>query len=150
MSRRKMGVWVLYAGLTVACGRSEDAGNAVESPESIDLSETVPTEDTGCLTANGDRFVLSSPDAQGPGTELYQLVGAEDELRKHVGKVVRISGEAEPPQTAELRQPPVPAAGTAGDEAKPTVATGMSLSLDVRTLRVIAVVPTGDVCAKLK
>jgi hypothetical protein len=82
-------------------------------------------------------------------TELYQLVGNEDELRRHVGREVRVTGDAAPAQVADVRQiAPGTAVGTSGDtEPEAEVRTEARARIETRQLRVSAVSPTGDECA---
>lgn len=147
-------VGVLCAGLAVACGRSDrDEANLDPAGNDADIAENAPIIETGCLTASGDRFVLTALEAANgaglPQTELYQLIGQEDQLRPHVGKAVRVTGEAPPARVAELRemspaQPPE-TRGTAGDnEAR--VQTESQTRIETRQLRVQSVTPTGDEC----
>jgi hypothetical protein len=134
MKRASMaGVFALCLGLTVACGGNKDEADIAErDPKVGDRGDGRPMAitETGCLTAQGDRFVLTAlesaaaagtakpePGAAGsqkpgqgaaesrsadaqPTTESYQLIGNEDELRPLVGKQVRVSGEADPPKVA--------------------------------------------------
>jgi hypothetical protein len=76
----------------------------------------------GCLTASGDRFVLTAlePGVRGPiaarrygkrlwakdkpTTEAYRLVGADDSLRPLVAQRVAIIGESEPEQVVDVRE----------------------------------------------
>jgi hypothetical protein len=150
-----LGVWALGLGLTVACGGAADrpAADARDENE-IDISETTTVTETGCLTAAGDRFVLTALEGGGGAeTELYQLIGAEDQLRPHVGREVRINGMAEPAQVANLREAsPATPTGTAGgdaqagDGARAEVRTESQTRLETRRMRVTSVVPTGDEC----
>ena len=145
-------VGVLCAGLTVGCGRTED-DNRDPAGNDAEITTSAPIVETGCLTASGDRFVLTAlettKDAGVPQTELYQLIGEGDELRQHVGKAVRVTGEAAPAQVAELRETspaqPAESRGTAGaDEGR--VQTESQTRLETRQLRVQSVTPTGDDC----
>lgn len=170
-----VGAMALCAGLA-ACGgndRSEESAAAGGGMEARPAPITV----TGCLTASGDRFVLTDLEAGAadpdvaqrredppdpaakprPTTEAYQLVGNEDQLRPLVGQQVRVNGEAEPPHVAEVRELTPPAkpgepTGTAGQEptapkpGEPQVNSMTETRLEVATLRVMSVVPTGDPC----
>ena len=113
-----------------------------------------PIIQTGCLTGSEGQFVLTDLE---PGntetqpsatTETYQLVGNVDELRQHVGKQVRVTGEAEQADVVEAREstPPTPTA-TTGD-GKPQVSTQSQTRVEVSRLRVSSVTPTGDDCAE--
>jgi hypothetical protein len=144
----------LCAGLTLACGGDPEAQRN-DPNDDIDIEQTTTVSETGCLTASGDRFVLTALEAGGnSSTELYQLIGNTDELRQHVGREVRVTGDAEPSQVAELRDSAVSApAGTAGsgDNSAPAdrdaqVRTETSTRLETRQLRVATVMPTGDDC----
>ena len=188
------GVFALCLGLTAACGGSKDETEIAErDPAIADRGDGRPVAitQTGCLTAEGDRFVLTAlesaapggaakPDAGGaapsqpqsgttpsaqtgttasaqPTTESYQLIGNEEEFRQHVGKQVRVTGEADPPKVAEVREatPPTAAApgatGTAGQAepakpGEPQVATTTQTRLEVTQLRVQTIAPTGEAC----
>ena len=145
---------MLSCGFSAACERRQVSPGAVA--------------EEGCITASGSQFVLTdlesgSPlrrfddrtDASaGPKTEAYLLVGAEDKLRGLVGQHVRITGEIEPTQSAELREvTPMmrvdsdhPAATTGDEEPEPEVSSEERLSLDVHQMRVRSVESTGDTC----
>jgi hypothetical protein len=173
-------VFALCLGLTVACGGGKDETEIAErDPEVSGRGDNrpVPVTETGCLTAAGDRFVLTSLQGgaaggaqgqaqQGSGTptaqrgqsttESYQLIGDEEQLRPHVGKQVRVSGEADAPKVAEVREstPPTDAGGATGtagqaEPAKPgepQVATSTQTRLEVTQLRVQSITPTGEAC----
>lgn len=156
-----LGALVLGASLGIGCGAGDRAEaerqDAREAEVDIDIAETATVEETGCLTASGGRFVLAAlesggatqaaPDSGGATqTELYQLVGQEDELRKHVGKSVRVTGAAEPAQVAELRESsPAEPVATGGD-SRSQVQTQSQTRLETREMRVATVTPTGDDC----
>ena len=178
MKRASIGaVFALCLGLTVACGGSKDEAEIAERDPSVgDRGEARPVAitQTGCLTAQGDRFVLTAlesaaagtakpePGAQSPTasaqptTESYQLIGNDDELRPLVGKQVRVSGEADAPKVAEVREstPPTAASGATGtagqaEPAKPgepQVATSTETRLEVTQLRVQSITATGEAC----
>jgi hypothetical protein len=180
MKRASMaGVFALCLGLTAACGGGKDETEIAErEPEIADSPDGRPVAitQTGCLTAQGDRFVLTALEsAAAPGaarpeqgketanptasaqstTESYQLIGNADELRQLVGKQVRVSGEADPPKVAEVREATPPtsgATGTAGEAepakpGEPKVATTTETRLEVTQLRVQSVTATGEACA---
>lgn len=166
-----MSAAVLCLGLTAACGggtredgdaqsqqteqqgttpadaqaRAEPAGQASGRPE--------PTNVDGCLTEANGQFVLTTLQTGEGTTETYQLTNADDELRKHVGREVRVAGEAEPARVAEVRETTpagAGAAGTSGQQAQgqpqPQVSTESRTRLEMRRLSVINVTPTGDPC----
>jgi hypothetical protein len=172
-------VFVLCLGLTVACGGSKDEAEIAErDPEVTGRGEggrSMTVTQTGCLTADGDRFVLTSlepgaaaeqagqqpsgaaPTATAqPTTEAYQLIGNDDELRQLVGRQVRVSGEADPPKVAEVRESTPPttpsgATGTAGQAepakpGEPQVSATTETRLEVTQLRVQSVTATGEAC----
>jgi len=161
----------LSLALTGACNRAERADRDDDSP--LEPAPTVlgdrnpvrpsPVTVEGCLTASGDRFVLTQlthdaaaePGASQPGTEAYRLVGMEDELRPHVGKRVRITGEAEPEQVVDVRQSSPPAdanpAGTAGSPRTPQrpeaeVETTETARIEINDLQVRSVSATSEAC----
>jgi hypothetical protein len=148
-----LGVWGLCLGLAVGCGGGTDNRPADEArdDDDIDIADTTTVVETGCLTAAGDRFVLTALEKGGAvQTELYQLVGSGDELRKHVGREVSVTGVAEPAQVAELRDSsPATPTGTAGaDGNRPQVQTQTQTRLETRRMRVATVTATGDDCAE--
>ena len=113
-------------------------------------SQATAVTEVGCVTATGDRFVLTSLESgEKPATELYQLVGTSDELREHVGREVLVTGEAQPAGIAEVREttPATPVATSGGNEgAQAQVRTESQVRLETRQLRVLTVTPTGDDC----
>lgn len=113
-------------------------------------SQVTAVTEVGCVTATGDRFVLTSLESgEKPATELYQLVGTSAELREHVGREVLVTGEAQPAGIAEVREttPSTPVATSGANEgASPQVRTESQVRLETRQLRVLTVTPTGDDC----
>jgi hypothetical protein len=144
------GVGLLCLGLTIGCGRTDDAQRAqTRTDDDIDIEKTTTLSETGCLTASADRFVLTALEGGGPTkTEMYELVGAIDDLRPHIGKEVRVTGVAEPAQVAELRESsPSTPTGTAGtEENQPRVQTQAQTRLETRQLRVDTIASTGNDC----
>lgn len=127
-------------------------------------------EVTGCLTGADDRFVLTELDRAdtattiaSPSTESYRLIGDVSVLRQHVGQEVRVSGMAEAPDVAIVREsspaaPAVPpAVGTGGDQppsggrpgpgAAPKVSTQQQTRLETSALQVRSIAATGSRCA---
>jgi hypothetical protein len=118
----------------------------------------------GCLTAEGDELVLTQltpagdvertaaeevPRAQ--ATELYRLIGNDDELRPHVGQRVRVVGEAESPDVAIVRKksPAGPAqGGTDGQvaDADPRVSTMQKIRFEATDLEVRTVTALNEPC----
>jgi hypothetical protein len=147
-----LGAWGFCVGLAIGCGGRSDnrAADEARDNDDIDIADTTTLTETGCLTAAGDRFVLTALEGGGgaPQTELYQLVGSGDELRKHVGREVSVTGVAEPAQVAELRESsPATPTGTAGaDGDRPQVQTQTQTRLETRRMRVATVTATGDEC----
>ena len=145
-----------------ACNRPSSNESALEAEPTVlgdkDIVPPRPITVEGCLTAAGDRLVLTelksedaNSDSAAPTTESYRLVGMEENLRPHVGKRVRITGESEPEQVVDVREstPPAPAAGqqpagTAGSE--PQVETTETTRIEVNDLQVRSVSPTSESC----
>jgi hypothetical protein len=106
----------------------------------------------GCLTEANGRFVLTQLSrAGGAATETYQLTtSTPDDLRQHVGREVRIAGEAAAARVAEVRETTPPAAGapagTSGQQGSAQVSTESATRLEMRQLVVSSVTPTGDEC----
>lgn len=155
----------LPVALAASCNRADRDESPVESTPTVygDRNEVRPSPIAveGCLTASGDRFVLTQlkPDETSQpgatGTESYRLVGMGDELRPHVGKRVRITGESEPEQVVDVRQstPLVGApqagradhpAGTTGPEAQ--VGTTATTRIEINDLQVRSITATTEPC----
>lgn len=115
-----------------------------------------PLTATGCLTASNGRYVVTALDdtAATPTTVTYQLSGGdESDLQQHVNREVRIAGEADPPQIADVRDIGTPAVGTGGSAdangangVDPQVRTQQAMRFEVRHVKVSSVTPTGDEC----
>jgi hypothetical protein len=145
-----------------ACGgdRRNDQTGERETAE----TRPVGVSETGCLTARGDQFVLTDLKRAGgttATTETFQLIGMDEVLRQHVGKQVRVAGEAEGSQVAVVTESTPgsdasrPAGTTGGakptgsaDPADPKVTTDTQTRMEVRKLRVGSVEPTGESCAE--
>lgn len=158
-----MGAFAMCLGLTIGCGGGVERPEVDRSENDIDVAETTTLSETGCLTASGDRFVLAALETDGGAqTELYQLIGMEDELRQYVGREVNINGMAEPAEVATLREAsPAAPAGTAGTEAQTDsgaqrgtrpeaeVRTEAETRFETRRMRVTSVTPTGAECGEV-
>jgi hypothetical protein len=145
----------------LACGSAGRDSNETKSEIEV----------TGCLTGAGDEFVLTELDRAdtattiaSPSTESYRLIGDANVLRQHVGQQVRVSGMAEAPDVAIVREssPAAPAAppavGTgggqspsgadapAGSGAGPKVSTQQQTRLETSALQVRSVTQTGTRC----
>lgn len=160
---KRSAIWCA-AGLCVAvtaCNRPDSNEPPLEAEPTVlgdrDIAPPRPVIVEGCLTASGDRLVLTelkSDDSAGgstaAATESYRLVGMEENLRPHVGKRVRVTGEAEPEQVVDVRQstPPAPAtgqpAGTTGSE--PQVETTETTRIEISDLQVRSVSPSTESC----
>ena len=132
MSRaRILGAWFVCLGVTFACG----------GPRAI--------AETGCLTADGDQFVLTALGTSERGsteTETYLLEGEKDELRPLVGRAVHITGRARVPQIAEVREvSSAKPAGTSGNGA--TVETESQTRIETSKLFVASVAPAEGDCS---
>jgi hypothetical protein len=146
-------------------------------PNPDELPEMVGVE--GCLTASGDDLVLTRLTSSGNGsqtnqpdtgtttglpapqaTQMFTLKGMEDELRPHVGRQVRVRGEAHAPEVAVLRQrespapagpagttPSADANGSAGNQAQ--VTTMQKTRFEATELTVRAVTPLNRSCEAL-
>jgi hypothetical protein len=148
-----MSICVGAVALSVGCGRRdaspEDKKNIIDLATQPAPAGTAPVEVVGCLSASGDRFVLSHIDKDDSKTVAYQLINADDQLTSYVGREVRVSGEAQPAQKAETRAvtPPQPAATSGKSGANATVTTVEETKVDLQKLAVSSVSPTGDACA---
>ena len=156
MKRRILiSVCVTTVAFTVACGRRDasqaDKKNIVDlATHPVPAGSVAPVEVIGCLSASGDRFVLSHIDKDASKTVTYQLVNAEDQLRGLVGREVRVTGEAQPAQKAETREvtPAQPAATSGKSATQGTVGTVEDTKLETQKLSVASVAPTGDSCPR--
>jgi hypothetical protein len=126
-----LGAWFVCLGVTYGC----------DQPRAI--------AETGCLTADGDQFVLTALDTAEGGsaeTETYLLEGEEDELRSLVGRAVHITGRARVPEIAEVREvssaSPV---ATSGSGAK--VETESQTRIETSKLFVASVAPAEGNCS---
>ena len=144
-----VGVCGLCFSLSIACGGRTTAERDEARDDEIDIADTTAVTESGCLTASGDRFVLTALETGAAETEMYQLVGKEEELRRHVGREVRVTGDAEPAHiVADLRETtPATPAGTSGTANGAQVQTEAHTRLETRKMRVATVTPTGDDCA---
>jgi hypothetical protein len=149
-----MSVCVAAAALSVGCGRRDASQN--DKKNILDLAThpapagtIAPVEVIGCLSASGDRFVLSHADKDNSKTVAYQLVNADEQLRPLIGREVRVTGEAQPIQKAETRatSPPQPAATSGKGEPNAKVTTVEETKLDTQKLAVASVAPTGEACS---
>src|SRR5687767_12993527 len=124
----RTGIWCvvgLSATLAVSCSRSPGEAT-LETNARVGDEDGAPQliSAEGCLTASGDRYVLTELKAEEGSAESYRLVGRDDDLRAHVGTRVKISGESEPEQVVEVRQSTEgsavspPATGTSGATAQ--------------------------------
>lgn len=156
MKRRiLMSICIGAVALTGACGRRDNA--EPEKRNIVDLAtHPVPrgaagaVQVDGCLSASGDKFMLASLDKDSSKTTVYQLMNADDQLRNLVGRQVRVTGEAQQTQSAEVREvtPPAPTATTGQSNAAPKVSTVEDTKLDVHKMTVASITPTGDSCQK--
>jgi hypothetical protein len=152
---------VVCLGLAAACGGNNRETTAEHETTTAAATAQAERDEptgrpaalsvTGCLTSADGRYVLTelSGDRQ-PTTESYQLTNADEQLRPHVGKQVRVNGEAEPARVAEVREStPATPAGTAGQQTatnQPAVSTETRTRLETRTVSVTSVTPTGQDC----
>ena len=158
---------IVCVGFAAACGgnnreptaehESTTAATNAQSESDKPTGESKALSVTGCLTSADGRYVLTelAGDVESPAgstTEAYQLTNADQKLRPHIGKQVRVTGEAEPARVAEVREstPSTPAApaGTAGQETtnQPAVSTETRTRLETRRMSVMSVTATGQDC----
>jgi hypothetical protein len=145
----------LFVAAAVGCQGNRDQ-QVLEEPPTVFGDENVvaprPIIVEGCLTASGNRFVLTELDRGAPGpkvaeqhgerpwaeavptTEAYRLVGMEEQLRPLVGQRIEITGAAEPED----------AAATSG--ADPQVSTLQSTRIEISDLQVRSVNANGEKC----
>jgi hypothetical protein len=150
-----MSICVGAVALSVGCGRRDasqaDQKNILElATQSAPAGTIAPVEVVGCLSASGNRFVLSHIDKDDSKTVAYPLVNADDQLTSMVGREVRVTGEAQPAQKADTRAitPPQPAATSGQSEADAKVTTIEETKVEMQKLAVASVSPTGDACAR--
>lgn len=157
----------LFAGLCL-CVLAGALGCGEPEPRLITINEE------GCVTASGDEFILTDlhpgerseelehllPEAPRPTptTEAYLLVGKDEELRPLAGQRVRVAGQVDAEQTAELRSispmvrtRPAPSAETpaAPEGTTPRVATEHQIRMEIHRLQVTSISPTGDACGTM-
>jgi len=169
------GVWALCAGLAVACGNNRQAQANNDTGASAPAanafrdqagSRPQPVDIRGCLTASGDRFVLTElqdASAGNPTTQTFELTKTATQaidLKQYVGQEVRVAGEADPVRVAEVREgeaaTPAATTGQAQPRLAPSAATGAGTTPKVgtteeerfayRKLAVSSVTPTGTAC----
>ena len=156
-SRTALAITGVCASLLIGCGRND--GRDAQQTADADTGRPAPTQVTGCLTEAHGRFVLTGLESAREGapataTQMYRLTGDENQLRAHVGREVRVSGEAPPPQVAEIREDSTAPVGTSGAGDRPAanadqqVTTQTQARLEVSELRAISVTPTGDACSR--
>ena len=157
---------ITCALMLVACGggnraaeeSNANAGGAADNPLLNSDVRPEPISTTGCLTGSNGRYVVTALDgtAAVPTTITYQLSGGDQaELQKHINRQVRIAGEAEPAQVANVREIGTPEVGTTGertdappraDGTDPQVTTQQATRFSVRTVKLSSITPTGDEC----
>src|SRR6267142_1555128 len=101
---------LVSVALIVACNRHDEQADTSKK-SIVDLAihppaPVVPTPVvvTGCLMGAGTEFIISTPDRSQEGSNIvYELTNAGDQLIVLVGQKVRVTGEAEPIQVAEVR-----------------------------------------------
>ena len=148
---KRLGTWCAAGLLAVSAAACDKPGEGrLESNARVGDEPGAPRllSAEGCLTAAGDRFVLTELKTDDATAESYRLVGMDEELRPHVGTRVSVSGESEPEQVVDLRQStPAPATPT-GTSGTPQVATTESTRLEVHDLRVRTISPSNEPCAE--
>jgi hypothetical protein len=174
---KRRGLFRITVGLCIvvsaACGRQADETSVLEAEPTVYGDENlVPPRliiAEGCLTAAGDRFVLTELEGGVPGptvadrsgarpwaaneptTEIYRLVDMEKRLRPLVGQRVEITGEAEPEQVVDTREispwvTPLNERPIGTADREPHVSAITTTRIEISDLRVRSVRPTGDRC----
>ena len=162
-----LGASAACALMLVACGggdrAAEQTGQTANANAEADnplLNSDVRPQTvnaSGCLTSANGRYVVTALDEAGtvPTTVTYQLAGGDQaDLQKHVNREVRIAGEADPAQVADVRDVGTPSVGTTGERSQPPatgagqpeVKTQQSMRFEVRTVRVSSITATGNEC----
>jgi hypothetical protein len=150
----RVAIWCVV-GLSVAslsaCNRTGSDDSPLETNTVVGDEPGAPRliSADGCLTASGDRFVLTELNDDSATAEAYRLVGRDEDLRAHVGKRISVSGESEPEQVVDVRQSTAAPAGaqpegTAGSTAQ--VETTESTRIAVHDLRVRTISPSNEPC----
>lgn len=137
----------LAATLTTACNQTKSEEGTLESRPEVGEEDGRPSVITasGCVTASGDRFVLTDLKGQDGRalTETYRLVGDDEDIRPHVGQMVQVTGASEPEQIVDVRQSTGSVATSGG---APEVATTATTRIEITDLTVRSIAPTGNPC----
>jgi hypothetical protein len=132
----------------LACGRGGEEVPPLETqtmtpPQAMATPERVQ----GCLRAGeaSGTFVLTSSavDTQ-MAAATYQLVGAPEEIREHVGRRVEVTGTLVEQQTARSDGATLPAEEATGTAGTPTVQS--TTEVEVKRLQVTGVTPVDGDC----
>jgi hypothetical protein len=136
----------LAAVLTAACDQTKSEEGTLESRPEVGEEDGRPRVITasGCVTASGERFVLTDLKGQDGSalTETYRLVGDDEDIRPHVGKMVQVTGASEPEQIVDVRQ----STGSVGTGGAAQVDTTETTRIEVTDLTVRSIAPTGEPC----
>jgi len=146
---------LVSVALIVACNRHDEQADTSKK-SIVDLAihppaPVVPTPVvvTGCLMGAGTEFIIATPDRSQEGSNIvYELTNAGDQLIVLVGQKVRVTGEAEPIQVAEVREltPATPATAATSGKAQAKVAAVEDTKLHLQRMTVTSVAGTGDRC----
>ena len=133
----------------LACGGGDDVPPLEQQIVTPPQATATPERVQGCLRAGeaSDTFVLMASvlDTQMAGAATYQLVGAPETLRPHVGRRVEITGTIVAEQSAEARGVAMPAEDKAkGTSGTPTVQS--TTEVEVKRLQVSGVTPVAGEC----
>ena len=133
----------------IACGGS---GKEVPPLETQSITppqaQATPERVQGCLRAGeaAGTFVLTASAADTrTAAATYQLIGAGDGVRDHVGRRVEVTGTVVSEQTASSRGATMPAEERAkGTSGTPTVQS--TTQVEMKRLQVTSVTPVGGDC----
>ena len=145
------GLCLVALTLAFACNRPRVEDDEVTAGlDAADEQSKATISVTGCLTAQGERFVLTKLDegaAPVASTQVYQLRGEEDDLQPNVGRMVQVIGIAPPASVAQVNETASAPAGTSGQpEGSAEVSTTQTTRFETRTLRVTSVIATEQTC----
>jgi hypothetical protein len=129
-----------------ACNRNQTV------PESQTSSGVQPTAQTmsvkGCLRSGlaENTFVLTEQAGPAQETATYQLIGKDDDLRKHVGEQVEVFGTVRAEEHVASSAADVESKRAKGTSGTPTIET--TTELNVKHMTVSSVTASGQRCVE--